>query len=468
MLREQQSNWDRNHSGVDILLVLVSFVLCHKAYLGNLDFSSERFIVMASALISTYVIFSAAGLYRPQRKNIIERDLGKITISWALVVLLVALIAFLTKIAFDVSRVWFSLSAVISFFSLLVFRFIQRYVVARSRRQGDYEQPVVIVGVNDLMRTTMERVADNPWIGYKIVGVFGLDNQPPKFSIDDSLYKGAISNLVGFLEASQVNGQPVGQIWIVLPLSCESHIKDIISNLRAYSVDICLIPNTFGMQVLTGSLTNAAEITLVNFTDIRLRGTAEFFKSLFDRAVAFLFLILFFPVLLLIALFVKLDSKGPVLFSQRRYGINGREILVWKFRSMYVQEDGSEVLQVTRNDARVTRVGSVLRRYSLDELPQFFNVLQGSMSIVGPRPHAVSHNEEFRHRINGYMLRHKVKPGITGWAQINGWRGETDTLEKMEQRVLFDLDYIRNWSAWLDVKIILLTVARAFNGKDAY
>ena len=172
--------------------------------------------------------------------------------------------------------------------------------------------------------------------------------------------------------------------------------------------------------------------------------------------------------MLIIAAAVKFTSAGPIIFKQRRYGINGEQIEVWKFRSMTTCDNGDVVKQATKNDARITKVGSFIRRTSLDELPQFINVLQGSMSIVGPRPHAVAHNELYRDKINGYMQRHLVKPGITGWAQINGWRGETDTLEKMEKRVEFDLEYIKNWSVIMDIKIIVLTAFRGFRGSSAY
>ncbi|EPZ1324553.1 exopolysaccharide biosynthesis polyprenyl glycosylphosphotransferase, partial [Escherichia coli] len=168
------------------------------------------------------------------------------------------------------------------------------------------------------------------------------------------------------------------------------------------------------------------------------------------------------PILLIIACLIKLTSPGPIIFKQTRYGMDGKPIKVWKFRSMSVMENDNKVIQATKNDIRITKIGRLLRRTSLDELPQFFNVLFGGMSIVGPRPHAVAHNEQYRNLIEGYMLRHKVKPGITGWAQINGWRGETDTLEKMEKRVEFDLEYIREWSIWLDLKIIFLTIFKGF------
>lgn len=381
---------------------------------------------------------------------------------------MVVLVAFLTKIAFDVSRAWFLLSAISSYVALVVFRVIHSFILANSRMRGEQIQSVVIVGINELMRITMNRVAENPWAGYKIVGVFGHGSDDDDRLISDGLYAGVEADLLEYIESARLADTPVSQVWVVLPLSQENQIRRITETLRASSVDICLIPDTFGMQMLSGSLTNVAELTVVNLTDIRLRGTAELFKQLFDRITAIFALIFLSPLLLAISIAIKVDSRGPIFFSQRRYGMDGREIVVWKFRSMTVQEDGDDVRQVTRNDARVTRVGAFIRRHSLDELPQFVNVLEGSMSIVGPRPHAVSHNEEFRHKIDDYMMRHKIKPGITGWAQINGWRGETDTLEKMEQRVLFDLEYIRNWSAWLDAKIIVLTVVRAFSGKDVY
>jgi len=458
----------RSHSGIDLLIVLISFVVCHKLYLDTLDFISARFIVMVSALVLTYVVFTAAGVYQTKRYKLLHEVIGRLTIAWGAVVLMVGLIAFLTKIAFDVSRVWFSLSVIVSYVGLLVFRMVRGYIIAKSRQRGESNQTVVLVGINELMRSTLSRVDENPWAGYKVVGVFGSAEDAQRQNVDKEMYAGRVEDLLSYIEAARISGNPISQVWIVLPLSQENEIRQISNNLRASSVDICLIPDTFGMQVLTGSLTNVAEMSVVNFSDIRLPSTAELFKRIFDRITAFVALLFLSPLLIVITIAIKIDSKGPALFFQRRYGMDGREIVVWKFRTMTVQEDGSVVKQATRNDSRVTKLGKILRRYSLDELPQFFNVLQGRMSIVGPRPHAVSHNEEFRHKIDGYMMRHKIKPGITGWAQINGWRGETDTLEKMEQRVWFDLEYIRNWSVWLDAKIILLTILRSFSGRDVY
>jgi putative colanic acid biosynthesis UDP-glucose lipid carrier transferase len=202
--------------------------------------------------------------------------------------------------------------------------------------------------------------------------------------------------------------------------------------------------------------------------DSPLQGLNGLWKRLFDVALAWIALILTWPVLLCVALAIKLSSAGPVLFKQRRYGLNGEEILVYKFRSMTVCEDGSEVAQATPQDGRVTPLGAFLRRTSLDELPQILNILEGKMSFVGPRPHAVAHNEAYRKLINGYMIRHKVRPGITGWAQVNGLRGETSTIDKMHQRIQYDLDYLKNWSLWLDLKIIARTALTFLNHGNAY
>ncbi|HDZ1023267.1 TPA: exopolysaccharide biosynthesis polyprenyl glycosylphosphotransferase, partial [Klebsiella pneumoniae] len=209
-------------------------------------------------------------------------------------------------------------------------------------------------------------------------------------------------------------------------------------------------------------------VPVVPLFDTPLSGINMVFKRVEDIIISALILILISPVLAVIALAVKTTSAGPILFRQTRYGMDGKPIKVWKFRSMTVMENDDTIRQATKNDVRITKVGNILRKTSLDELPQFFNVLLGGMSIVGPRPHAVAHNEQYRNLIEGYMLRHKVKPGITGWAQINGWRGETDTLDKMEKRVEFDLEYIRNWSIYFDLKIIFLTIFKGFINKAAY
>jgi len=253
-----------------------------------------------------------------------------------------------------------------------------------------------------------------------------------------------------------------------LPAASRATVEHLVDRLSDTTVSVFMVPDYFTNSLFHGHWSTLEGIPVVSVFDTPFWGTDGWLKRAEDLVLASLILLLVSIPMLLVATAVKLSSPGPVLFRQRRYGIDGKQIEVWKFRTMRVCEDGAVVTQATRGDPRVTPVGGFLRRTSLDELPQFFNVLRGEMSIVGPRPHAVAHNEEYRKKIKGYMLRHKVKPGITGWAQVNGWRGETDTLDKMARRVEHDLWYIRNWSVWLDLEIVILTALRGFTGKSAY
>ncbi|HGC6381091.1 TPA: undecaprenyl-phosphate glucose phosphotransferase, partial [Klebsiella pneumoniae] len=260
----------------------------------------------------------------------------------------------------------------------------------------------------------------------------------------------------------------IDRIYIALGMKDENLIKSIVSQLTDTTCSVLLIPDIFTFNILQSRTEEINGVPVVPLFDTPLSGINMVFKRLEDIIVSSIILLFISPILVAISLAVKLSSPGPVIFRQIRYGMDGKPIKVWKFRSMTVMENDDRVIQATKNDTRVTKVGKFLRSTSLDELPQFFNVLFGQMSVVGPRPHAVSHNEQYRSLIHGYMLRHKVKPGITGLAQINGWRGETDTLEKMEKRIEYDLLYIRGWSIWLDLKIIFLTVFKGFINKSAY
>ncbi|ENI2487256.1 undecaprenyl-phosphate glucose phosphotransferase, partial [Escherichia coli] len=255
--------------------------------------------------------------------------------------------------------------------------------------------------------------------------------------------------------------------YIAMNMNDELKMKELIKALTDTTCSVILIPDVFTFNILQSRTEEVNGIPVVPIFETPLNGINMVLKRLEDIILSVVILTLISPILIIISLCVKLTSPGPIIFKQTRYGMDGKPIKVWKFRTMVVMENDN-VTQATKNDVRVTKVGRFLRRTSLDELPQFFNVLFGGMSIVGPRPHAVIHNEQYRSLIEGYMLRHKVKPGITGWAQINGWRGETDTLEKMEKRVEYDLEYIREWSIWLDIRIIFLTIFKGFIGKAAY
>jgi putative colanic acid biosynthesis UDP-glucose lipid carrier transferase len=242
-----------------------------------------------------------------------------------------------------------------------------------------------------------------------------------------------------------------------------------VNALRDTTASVFFVPDAFAFDLIQGRMVEINGMPALSVCDTPFHGIDAVLKRTTDLVFASIALIVCSPLMLVIAALVKLTSKGPVLFRQRRYGLNGDEILVYKFRSMTTTEDGPVVIQVTRTDSRVTSVGRLIRKTSLDELPQLFNVLQGKMSLVGPRPHAIAHNETYRKLISGYMIRHKVRPGITGLAQVNGLRGETATLDKMSERVRFDLEYLRHWSLWLDVKILARTTRLIiFGSKNAY
>jgi putative colanic acid biosynthesis UDP-glucose lipid carrier transferase len=268
--------------------------------------------------------------------------------------------------------------------------------------------------------------------------------------------------------APWVRDHGVHEVYITLPLGSQPRIVGLMEQVQGTTASVFFVPDVFGISIIQGRLQDMNGVPVVGLCETPFTGTNRLVKRISDVVLATLILILISPLLLAIAIGVKLSSPGPAIFRQRRNGLDGEEIVVYKFRSMRTQDDGAVVPQATKGDPRVTPFGAFIRRTSLDELPQFINVLQGRMSIVGPRPHAVAHNEQYRQLIKAYMVRHKVKPGITGWAQIHGHRGETDTIEKMKARVEYDLEYLRNWTLGLDLQIIARTIKLVFFDRQAY
>ncbi len=316
---------------------------------------------------------------------------------------------------------------------------------------------IAIVGANDLSYALQKKLTATNLHNVDFIGFF--DKNPS----EQTSLSGNLQQLV-----SETQKGHIEHIYITLPLCAESQIEQLTKQLADTTASVYLIPNLFNLNLLRPHAYCINGLPVLSIYDTPFAGIEKFIKRAFDIIVGGFILGLILLPLIVIALAIKFSSDGPILFKQRRYGLDGKEVIVWKFRSMTVCEDGHTVNQATKNDPRVTKLGSFLRRTSLDELPQFINVLQGQMSIVGPRPHAVVHNEFYRTQIKGYMLRHKVKPGITGLAQISGYRGETNTLDKMEGRIHYDLMYIQNWSLYLDIKIVLLTIYKGFMSAGAY
>lgn len=334
---------------------------------------------------------------------------------------------------------------------------LPRFLPAEGRRRK-----AVIVGGSELGRKLARQLHLMPMKNVEFVGFFDDRNSKRLHELEGSLLGNASQ------VAAYVSSHRIDQIYVTLPMASQPRILKLLEELRDTTASIYFVPDIFLFDLIQARMDNINGIPIVAVCETPFYGINGLIKRLSDLLLASVILILSLPLMVLLAFGVRLSSPGPVLFKQRRYGLDGQEIVVYKFRSMAVCDDGDIVKQAQRGDSRTTKFGSFLRRTSLDELPQFFNVLQGRMSIVGPRPHAVAHNELYRKLISGYMVRHKVRPGITGWAQVNGFRGETETLDKMRKRIECDLDYLRGWSPRLDMVIILKTIWLIARDRNAF
>ena len=325
------------------------------------------------------------------------------------------------------------------------------------------QRTAVIAGANDIGRRLAERIASNPCLGVRLIGYFDDRDTGRLGDIGSGQLLGPLNGLADYVKRRRVD-----VIYTALPMCPQPRIQQLLEDLRATTASIYFVPDILLFDLIQARVDTIGGIPVLALRESPCYGLTALTRRVMDVLFATAILVVTAPLLLAIAVAVSFSSPGPVLFRQRRYGMDGREIVVYKFRTMTCQEDGAVVRQATENDPRTTRVGAFLRKYSLDELPQFVNVIQGRMSVVGPRPHAVAHNEQFRKLIPGYMFRHKVKPGITGLAQVRGLRGETDTLDKMRARIECDIEYLRNWSFLLDLQIILQTVGILWRRKNAW
>ena len=344
----------------------------------------------------------------------------------------------------------------------LVSHFVFRAAMPSLLSMGSYPKRAVIVGCNELGMHLAAEIAAHPMQGIKLDGFFD-DRVVERLDIGHSRLDGRFSDVADYVKS---NGVDI--IYLALPMATQPRILALLDSLNDTTASVYFVPDIFVTDLIQARMDAVGRVPVLAVCDTPFSGMNGVFKRFSDIVISILIMILISPVLLTVAVLVKLSSPGPIIFQQRRYGLDGKEIIVYKFRSMTVCEDGPNVPQARQGDSRFTPIGSILRKTSLDELPQFLNVLQGRMSIVGPRPHAVAHNEMYRKLIKGYMVRHKVKPGITGWAQVHGYRGETETLDKMQGRIDYDLEYLRNWSLKLDLYIILRTVILVFKDASAY
>ena len=335
--------------------------------------------------------------------------------------------------------------------------------VRRQATDHHNRRSAVVIGASALGVKVAHALSQSPLQGIDFLGYF--DDRA-----DARVHADSINHQLGTLRdaAPYIRSHGVKVVFITLPLGSQPRIIDLLEHLQGTTASIFFVPDVFGISIIQGRLQDMNGVPVVGICETPFTGINRLMKRISDLVLASLILLLITPVLAAVAIGVKLSSPGPIIFRQKRNGLHGEEIVVYKFRSMTAMDNGAVVRQATKGDARITPFGAFIRKTSLDELPQFINVLQGRMSIVGPRPHAVAHNELYRQLIKAYMVRHKVKPGITGWAQVNGHRGETDTIKKMQARVEYDLEYLRNWSLGLDLVIILRTMKSVWADAKAY
>ncbi|MBV1915058.1 MAG: undecaprenyl-phosphate glucose phosphotransferase [Pseudomonadales bacterium] len=421
--------------------------------------------LIAALLMCLIFSYVAEGmrLYRSWRAG---RFSGMMITTWlSLTIAFTAtiLIAFVFKQSGEISRVAFSIWFFLCFLLTFIWRGIYRIYGKNRRAQGYNTRKAAIVGATKSGHKLLNQIETHDELGYEFTGFF---EDRPQDRLNDELNCDIRGTIDAAIEKAR-DGE-IDVLFIALPITAEQRIAEILIRLGDTTVDVHLIPDFFVSNLVHARLDQVGEVDTLSIFESPHFGVQKWIKRSEDVTLTIFILLIIAIPMLFISMGVRLTSRGPVLFKQRRYGLRGEEIIVWKFRTMTVMEDSCKIVQATKNDNRITLFGRFLRRTSLDELPQFFNVLKGDMSIVGPRPHAVAHNEEYRNKIEFYMLRHTVKPGITGWAQINGWRGETDTLDKMEKRIEYDLMYIKSWSLWFDLKIIFLTICREFWNKNVH
>ena len=422
-------------------------------------------IAMLLAIIAFGFFANALSLYRGFRGVPIFSEIARIWGAWSLTMGGLLILAFVAKSSEEFSRVvagtW--LLAAPSLVTLV--RVIVRLSLRAARVQGRNQRYVAIVGVTDIGIHLAKRIQTTPQLGMRLIGFFE-DRTPDRLPEIPT----EIGRVVGtFDEAVQCARRgEVECVYLALPMKAEQRVTELLAALADTTASVYYVPDFYVFDLLHGRWTSLGDVPLISIFETPFYGVDGFVKRVEDIVLGTAALIVASPAMVFAAIAIKATSKGPVFFKQRRYGLNGEVIEVLKFRSMRVAEDGAHVKQATKNDDRITPIGRFMRRTSIDELPQLIHVVTGSMSLVGPRPHAVAHNEEYRTRVKRYMLRHKVKPGLTGWAQVNGWRGETDTLEKMEKRIEHDLEYIRRWGLLFDLWIVFLTIFGRKVRQNAY
>ncbi len=456
---------------LDILAVIAVALVCHETIVQEGHAGADNFRLYLGAAVvgalTASAVWHLSGAYRGEFLFTRRLRVDRIFLGWLATIGLLLVVAFLFKLSESYSRLW----AVAWFAATCAVLGLVRVGLGLKVRdwveRGFFAQRTVIVGAGPHGDRLARHLREQGDPRTRLIGF--VDERATRHALEEAEaeYLGDVERLIAMIRRGLVD-----QVFVALPWRAEARIRDIIDRIAITTVPIRLGPDFVGFQFPDRSFSSVARLPMLNLFDRPLSGWSQLLKEIEDRILAVLLLVFLAPLLCVIATAIKLDSPGPVLFRQKRHGLNHNLIDVWKFRTMYVDQTDCDChRQTLRNDPRVTRVGRFLRRSSLDELPQLFNVLFGDMSIVGPRPHAVATKAEgklFEEVVERYAARHRVKPGITGWAQVNGWRGETDTVEKIRKRVEYDLYYIDHWSVWFDVRILALTALVLWRDDNAY
>lgn len=410
-----------------------------------------------------FLLFGQFELYNSWRGRSMPEMMLRLAASWGLVLLIGLFFSFLIHHVGHVSRLWLFYWYTSGVAFLVLYRVVVYFSLRYLRAKGLNTKRVIIVGYGHTGQEMHRRAVYQDWAGYEVKAVHADSNDAAMIKDPAIVRINRLEEIPDFVVKNEIN-----EIWITLPVVASPKLQELQYLLRNALVDIRWVPDILGLQMLSNRVGDFLGFPAVDLNQPISSGLQGMFKDIFDKVFATTALVLLLPLFIVIAVMIKKTSPGPVFFKQPRMGLNGKKFEVYKFRTMKVHQENGTVTQATKDDPRITPIGGFLRRTSLDELPQFINVLQGDMSVVGPRPHAMQHNEMYKDLLEVYMLRHRVKPGITGWAQIHGYRGETDTVDKMAKRVQFDLHYIQNWSLWMDIQIIIWTAFKGWTGKNAY
>lgn len=430
---------------------------------GISDGAGYNSALVAFSMLMALMLFPSCGMYRVVRRRLFWRCVCVPAFVWLFVLSVSCLLVTTLHRSYRPATEWLKEWALISAAGVVVCRLAAHAICLRLARYKPSTSTVAVVGGAVNCRQLVRKVSATPDSVYRVTAAFDTDPKARHIPL----------GLPTFCDreafADYVRNAHIDELWLAIPLSEGPVIVSFIELFRNDLINIRFIPDVSGLSVFNARMANLEGTSAINLVASPIASHALIGKEVFDRIFALFVLLAIAPVLIAVAVAVKCSSSGPVLFTQRRKGANGKIFNIYKFRSMRMHAEAMGVVrQATRDDPRVTRVGAFLRRTSLDELPQFFNVLRGEMSVVGPRPHAIEHDKLYQDIVDGYIHRYRIKPGITGWAQINGFRGETDRIEKMQGRVAHDLYYLNNWSFWLDIQIVLATVFKGLVHRNAY